>query len=272
MPLEVVPTEWPGQSVWVGVGIVGAFVMTAVTAGKGRRWPALSLLGMVGGAAMVGGRLLWALAAPQGPLRAGGGWWSVLDPGVPGFASFGVIWGGALVGGLAVGWLPESEPLELLDRVVPAGFVGLAWARFGCLFDGCDFGAVAGDRWSVVYPAGSRLWQVQRDAGLIEPSAAWSLGVHPFPIYLVGGTVAAVLGGWWMTSGRKGRAGARAVATAGCYLAGRTMIEWFRSPLNATPILGRWVNLNQIFAGATLGLLVLSIGWYLGRGKRNSAI
>ena len=272
MPLEIVPTEWPGQSVWVGVGILTAFVMVALTTRGGRRLSALSLLGVVGVAAIAGGRLLWALASPEGPLGAGGRWWALLDPGVPGFASFGAIWGGALVGGVALRLLPESQSLALLDRVVPAGFVGLAWARFGCLVDGCDFGATADHRWSVVYPAGSRIWRIHQQAGLVDPTAAWSAGLHPFPIYLVGGTVAAVLAGWLLTRGRVGAPGLRAVATAGLYLVCRWSIEWFRSPMNATPVLGRWVNLNQVFSAATFGLLVLSIGWYLGGEKRDIAI
>jgi prolipoprotein diacylglyceryltransferase len=272
MPLEVVPTDWPGQSVWVGVGILVSFALTASTAPKERRGAAVSLLGMVGVAAIVGGRLLWALADPQGPLQAGGGWLSILDPRIPGFASFGAIWGGALVGGIVVRGLPEVEPLELLDRVVPAGFVGLAFARFGCLVDGCDFGGVTTHGWSVVYPAGSRVWQLQREAGLIDATAAWSLGVHPFPIYLVGGTVGAVAGGWCLARGRFEHPGAYAAATAICYLAGRSVIEWVRSPLNATPVLGGWVNLNQVFSVVTFGLLVLAIGRYLGEEKRDSAV
>lgn len=238
-----------GQSHLVGVGILAALAWAWF--GAVRREIAFAVLGLAVLLGAVFGRLVFLILAPEAPQP-------LWDPFTPGYASFGVLLGGALAA--APLWSePRQVRLQTLDVVVPAGLVALASARFGCLLEGCDFGRAASVPWAIRYAPGEPAWQAHLSRGWIDPGSAASALVHPFPLYMALGTLFVVLVTVLAAKRLRLCAGSTAAAAAIGYLGVRAGFEAFRDPATA-PFLGI-MNLHLAFVVAGIGGVALWWWW-----------
>jgi len=102
------------------------------------------------------------------------------------------------LGALLLPWLVGLPIGRFVDGLAPAVAVGIAVARVGCFLHGCCFGKMCSVPWGVAYPAKSYVYALQVQGGLIAPTAARSLPVHPLPLYF---SLAAILLAatliWW---------------------------------------------------------------------------
>ncbi len=123
------------------LAIVVGVAAGALLAARRHDDPALALatIAVVGVAALVGARALFAL------LHGGGGFWT------GGLASIGGI-----AAGLAAAWMvariAHASAAALLDVIVPAGLLALAIGRIGCFLGGCCYGSPTPLPWGVVFP------------------------------------------------------------------------------------------------------------------------
>lgn len=101
----------------------------------------------------------------------------------------GIVLYGSIIGGTLVFFAYRAvRPFPLmpaLDSIAPALAVGIAIGRFGCFLNGCCFGDVCDLPWAVSFPAPSAPFIAHRDSGLLDPSARWSLPIHPTQLYSV---------------------------------------------------------------------------------------
>lgn len=220
------PGALPPQSVFVGVGIVAAAVLAPLWGRRGADLPeAAALTGLAIGLALLGGAGWAALFAPGSEAR---------------FASFGALGGAA---GAALIWAcvrGVERTVGMLDGLVPAGLIGLAIARLGCLSAGCDYGAPTRAGWGIAYAA---------EYGVdIRP-------LHPFPLYLVGVTLTAVAVARFMRRRSPGKSGLTAFFAAQGYLVARFGVEFVRHPASESMAWGG-MGLNQLAAGASVAGLI----------------
>ena len=92
------------------------------------------------------------------------------------FTEGGLVVYGAILGGIAgiLGWtiLQKVAPFSLLDAIVPAFFIGLAFGRIGCLFNGCCYGGIVETGLpSIEFPRGAPAYMDQLASGRL-------LGIH----------------------------------------------------------------------------------------------
>lgn len=92
------------------------------------------------------------------------------------FTEGGLVVYGAVLGGIAgiLGWaiLQKVAPFSLLDAIVPAFFIGLAFGRIGCLFNGCCYGGIVDSGLpSIEFPRGAPAYMDQLASGRL-------LGIH----------------------------------------------------------------------------------------------
>lgn len=92
------------------------------------------------------------------------------------FTEGGLVVYGAILGGIAgiVGWalIQKIATLSLLDAIVPAFFIGLAFGRIGCLFNGCCYGGIVESGLpSIEFPSGAPAYMDQLSTGRL-------LGIH----------------------------------------------------------------------------------------------
>lgn len=92
------------------------------------------------------------------------------------FTEGGLVVYGAVLGGIAgiLGWafLQKVAPFSLLDAIVPAFFIGLAFGRIGCLFNGCCYGGIVESGLpSIEFPRGAPAYMDQLASGRL-------LGIH----------------------------------------------------------------------------------------------
>lgn len=131
---------------------------------------------------------------------------------------------GAAVGAWLALRLARQPVLEYMDAAVPAGFLGYAIARAGCLLAGCCYGTPTDLPWGIHYPYDSEPYLAQLHSGLIGPAASQSLAVHPIPVYHA--TLALLLA--YLTL-KRGETPGRPVAIALVgYGTGRFLLEFLR--------------------------------------------
>lgn len=260
-------SQLPPQGVWIGIGLLVAAGVSVLLAARLRlgRLDTLSLFSACVLAGGVGSRMAWALLSPTVAMRE---FLSnpliIFDPLRGGYSSFGAMWGGCFV--LGVWWVlsqraankseSSSDTLNdsrhTLDVLVLAGLSGLGFARMGCLANGCDFGRVTEVGWALRYPPGREAYAHHLMTQQIGWSAPWSLGVHPFSLYLVLGILGIVLIAGiclWKGASRPGRiAGWSGIA----YLIWRFGVEWTRDP---STVLAVWGAFNIHHLLAVLGAL-----------------
>jgi prolipoprotein diacylglyceryltransferase len=121
-----------------------------------------------------------------------------LVPGLQGLVAlvrtghFRVPTGMAAYGGLILGTVGGILTLRrlrrpvrpFLDAVAPAIGVAYFFARLGCFLAGCDYGVPTTAAVAVRFPPGSHAFRDHVVHGLIEPTAAASLPVHPTQLYM----------------------------------------------------------------------------------------
>jgi phosphatidylglycerol:prolipoprotein diacylglycerol transferase len=86
------------------------------------------------------------------------------------FTEGGLVVYGSVLGGIAglVIWTLRNRvhPIPLLDAVVPAFFIGLAFGRIGCLLNGCCYGGLCESNLpSIAFPRGSPAYMDQLEHG-----------------------------------------------------------------------------------------------------------
>lgn len=244
---------WWTQSELVGFGTLFAVALAAVSARR-RGAPfteAFALLGLCGVAAAIGGRA-WAVASNA---LLGGSDLFVWSPFAPaGYASAGALLAAAttLAGSRLV--YGRDEFLRALDAVVPAGLLGLAFARAGCVVQGCDYGSRLTASWAIHYPNGHPVFESQLASGLIDAGAALSLGVHPFGYYIaIPAALLALVCGIVRTS----RRGDAAIGCAVGYAVIRFVAEFWRAPSNQELAVGPF-HLGHAVA---IGVLAAALGY-----------
>jgi phosphatidylglycerol---prolipoprotein diacylglyceryl transferase len=99
----------------------------------------------------------------------------------------GIVLYGSLLGGLLGGvlyWLRRPFPfLATADVVAPTLALAIALGRIGCFLNGCCYGDPCELPWAVSFPSGSPPWVEEVETGLISPTSAYSLPLHPTQIY-----------------------------------------------------------------------------------------
>jgi phosphatidylglycerol:prolipoprotein diacylglycerol transferase len=111
------------------------------------------------------------------------------------FTEGGLVVYGAILGGIAgiLGWtlLQKVVPLSLLDAIVPAFFIGLAFGRIGCLMNGCCYGGVVESGLpAIAFPRGAPAYMDQLASGRL-------LGIHTKSTHGQDLTIDAVDPGSW---------------------------------------------------------------------------
>ena len=100
---------------------------------------------------------------------------------------------GALLGlsaGLLLGKSILKIKVPVLPLLIPSLPLAMAVQRVGCLFAGCCFGDTCTLPWSVRYEPGTAPYISHSTRGLIPENAAYSLAVHPTPLYEIAGCLA----------------------------------------------------------------------------------
>jgi len=163
--LHIGPLELPTFGLMVAIGLMtAAYVLDAEFRRRKMRADAFLIIGIAGLAGIVGARLYHVLESPA-ELFANP--WPLL------FSRYGFAWFGGFLGGfgalLILGRRAGIPLLEFLDACSPAGAVGYAIGRIGCLLSGDgDYGVPTSLPWGMSFPNG------------IVPTTE---RVHPTPLY-----------------------------------------------------------------------------------------
>ncbi len=100
----------------------------------------------------------------------------------------GLVYYGGLIGGLlalTIHLLLRRIPLiKAGDIAAPYLALGQAITRIGCFLNGCCYGTPTDVPWAVRFPPGAWVYRAQLREGLIEPSTATTLPVHPTQLYM----------------------------------------------------------------------------------------
>lgn len=180
----------------------------------------------------------------------------------------GIVLYGSIMGGSAAFfgyWALRRFPLRpMLDVIAPSLALGIALGRLGCFLNGCCYGDRCDLPWAVSFPGprvgvpgapslllnGSSPWSDQVREGLIEPTRAWSLPVHPTQLYstLDGLILVLLLSAYYPLRRRDGEVMALLMVS---YPVTRFFIEWLRN------------DERVFFAGMTISQ-TLSVGVFLG--------
>lgn len=186
------------------------------------------------------------------------------------------FWNGLHAGGSLVG-IVVSCPLVLrlvrlpmrqfLDAAVPAMCVGIAVARLGCFANGCCFGTVCHGPTCLAFRPESMVHGFHVRLGLVE-RPAWSLPVHPLPLYFAASALVAAAFGTWFQS-RKAYHGQVALVATATYLTLAALVE----PLRAEyyPPGYSWDGTLQ-FEWIAYGLAAMALSTLLGIESRRRLI
>jgi phosphatidylglycerol:prolipoprotein diacylglycerol transferase len=211
--LHLGPLTIPTFGLMVATGLLAAaYILDADFRRRRLRADAFMIIGIAGLAGITGARLYHVL---ERPAQLFADPWPLL------FSRFGFAWFGGFLGGFgALLFLARRENLpllEFLDACSPAGAVGYAIGRIGCLLSGDgDYGIPTSLPWGMSFPN-----------GLVPTTER----VHPTPIYefLVWCAIAAFL--WHL--GTKALSGRKVRGEIFCYyllLTGlaRFLVEFLR--------------------------------------------
>lgn len=151
------------------------------------------------------------------------------------------------------------------DAAAPAIAFGSAVQRVGCFLAGCCFGKPATAPWAVRYGPGTPAFQQQVAEGMLNPSAAGTLPVHPTQLYQSAGMLVAFFLLLW--AGRSLREKLRryemilALAVYGSLF--RFLIEYFRDDAG-----GRRFGPFTFAQGISLLVMVLAAAVLMERRAR----
>jgi phosphatidylglycerol:prolipoprotein diacylglycerol transferase len=164
-----------GYGVFLMLGVIGAIWLgrrrTQQLSIPAEHFMALALYTVIGG--LLGARIFYVVQKWD-ELDGGsfvGKLWTALQ-----FTEGGLVVYGSILGGIAgiLAWTIRYRvrPISLLDAIVPAFFMGLAFGRIGCLLNGCCFGGICElDLPSIAFPRGAPAYMEQLHSGRL-------LGLH----------------------------------------------------------------------------------------------
>ncbi len=210
--------------------------------------------------ALIGAKVFWILQY-AGP----GQLWHAFFLWEEGLVFYGGLIGG-LAGVLAYSYAHKIPLYKCSDIVAPQVALGEAIVRVGCFLNGCCWGSVAGVPWAVQFPQHSFAWRQQLKLGLIAPSAAHSLPVHPTQLYMTGSLVVVFL---LLTVYSRRKAFDGAVVLAYFFLYGivRFVVEIFRHTGDGGDSTGSVFGMT-VSQAISLGMVLGSVVLYLAMSRR----
>lgn len=125
------------------------------------------------------------------------------------FGHFGIfgglsIWGFMMGAALGVAgylrWRPAggSDLADFTAAAAPALAFGSALQRIGCFFAGCCFGKASSLPWALSFRPGTPVFRQQVIEGILDPSSARTLPVHPTQLYSSGAMILAFFALLWV--------------------------------------------------------------------------
>lgn len=97
-----------------------------------------------------------------------------------------VLYGGVILGLIAYFLFCRKKklsPLLMGDVIMPSFFLGLAFGRIGCLFNGCCYGDRCALPWKIQFPLGSVPDMAFVERGFVGAAETFSLYLHPSQLY-----------------------------------------------------------------------------------------
>jgi phosphatidylglycerol:prolipoprotein diacylglycerol transferase len=177
--------------------------------------------------------------------------------------------GGGLVAGLvAIFVLAPVLRLHLptvLDASMAVSGIAYAVARVGCFVAGCCFGRVCLRPWGIRYPPETEAHLNHLERGLIPADAAYSLPVHPFPLYAAAVGLATSLLLLRMRKYRRFRGEVGLLGMA-LFCGGIAGVEFLREPIGVKPVPMRQGFPASLASTALIGWAVVS--YRVGRMQR----
>lgn len=238
--------SWASQSTFFALGVFATTLW--LIAQRHQRNLALMLYVAILGLGAIFARALWCVLTllHQGtwPLQ----WWHPIKGG---YASMGWMIAAIFILG---GYYQRRRRVDLFDIMVPAGVVGLALARLGCLVRGCDFGRLAQHAPLMVeYHQQGVAWHLFYS---LNPMRAQTPTLHPFALYMsIWSIVVVVCVCFFVRPGD----GKRAWWVAFGYLFGRLWIEHWRHPMLSPSVF--YLTIHQLFALTGLVFLFAVVYW-----------
>ncbi|MGC0778934.1 MAG: prolipoprotein diacylglyceryl transferase family protein [Candidatus Acidiferrum sp.] len=177
--VHIGPLSIPTYGLMVALGMIcAAYILQADFDRRGMKADAFTMITIAGLSGIVGSKLYYAIEFP-GEFLA--------HPAATLFNRFGFTWFGGFLGGffamLILGKRAGYPLLGFLDACSPAGAVGYAIGRIGCLLSGDgDYGIPTTLPWGMSFPNGLDPTTGATGACL---QAGWpeNCKVHPTPIY-----------------------------------------------------------------------------------------
>jgi prolipoprotein diacylglyceryltransferase len=179
-------------------------------------------------------------------------------------------WAGFAAGFAAMLWVVATSRAftvrQLLDCIAVPCALALAVGRLGCFIAGCDFGRVSSSVLAMRFPSGSPAWVAHARGGLVPPTSAHSLPVHPTQLYELALAIAMAVAG--VILARRAlhvrRPGAILAALAGMYAVGRVGVEALRGDAGRGAVLGlstgQWMSAVVLIALAAVAWRMRRVG------------
>jgi phosphatidylglycerol:prolipoprotein diacylglycerol transferase len=190
----------------------------------------LALWALVSG--LLGARLWFVLENPQVLAEETNVFRLVLK--ILNFTDGGLVYYGGVVAPILVLWWwfrrHRLPTLKMLDILMPAAMLGLAFGRVGCFLNGCCFGRECAPQFPLALqrPADSATWWFQVHHHQVDRTATWSNAVYPTQLMsaLDAGLLCLLL--LWLFRYKK-RDGDILAATMLLYPPVRFVEEWLRA-------------------------------------------
>lgn len=182
----------------------------------------------------------------------------------------GLVLIGALLGGGLGFWAfarrRKIDALNLGDVFTPSVFIGIGFGRIGCLLNGCCYGDRCILPWGIRFPAGSVTFEALKERGFVDPTAPFTMPLHPTQIYSsIDGFLLALITALLFRERRwRGE-----VFAWGCvmYSCTRFLMEFVRG--DEMGQLGTGLTISQIYS---MGIAALGIGILIWHARRPAPI